>query len=73
MEIISGVPQGSILGLLFGHLFDFCDIFLTDQFFIIKDIDIANYANDNSHMLLLIILMILSNHWKKFHYFIPMI
>ena len=44
MEIIRGIPQGSMLGLLFGHLFDFCDIFLTDQFFIIKDIDIANCA-----------------------------
>ena len=41
MEIVFGVPQGSILGLL---LFSF---FLADLFFIINSTDIANYADDN--------------------------
>ena len=40
-EIIFGVPQGSILGLLF---FSF---FLGDLFFIVISTDIANYADDN--------------------------
>ena len=41
MEIVFGVPQGSILGLL---LFSF---FLADLLFIVNSTDIANYANDN--------------------------
>ena len=40
MEIVFGVPHGSILGLL---LFSF---FLADLFFIVNSTDISNYADD---------------------------
>ena len=41
-EIISGVPQGSILGPLFFN------VHLYDLFFIIEKFDLANFADDNT-------------------------
>ena len=40
-EILSGVPQGSILGSALLNI-DLCNLF-----FIIEDCDIANYADEN--------------------------
>ena len=42
LEIVFGVPQGSILGLLL------LSIFLRDFLFILNDVDIASYADDNT-------------------------
>ena len=42
MKIAFGVPQGSILRLLWFN------ILLADFFFIVNSMDIANYADDNT-------------------------
>ena len=42
-QILTGVLQGSILGVIFFN------IYLSDLFLFAKDSEIANYADDNSH------------------------
>ena len=42
MEIVLGVPQRSILDPLL------CNVFLADLFLIVNNMDIANYADDNT-------------------------